>query len=208
MLPGFQCCLQMPFYLGERSTDERRCWFPRPFAESQGHAESLQHAPRAVVSEVQEPPKPTRGYRAQRCTRLRVSDHTFAKSALTCTDLASSLVQSHARRPARGTHGGTLDTFKRSAGRSAHPLIERFVASGVLSQFLREHTAAGGRHPCATSRVDLMNDGVPIIAQAHTVDGRKSRANAMYMHEKYHEYKKACADAGETVNRADYHRTR
>ncbi len=65
-----------------------------------------------------------------------------------------------------------------------HPLMEKIVAAGTLSQWLHLHMAAGGHHPTALYREDLLRQGVPLEAERYQ-DGRKSRANMIYANKMY-----------------------
>lgn len=78
-----------------------------------------------------------------------------------------------------------LASFRRN-NPGKHPLVERIVSTGTLCQFLAEHRKAGGMHPLAHRREDLLAAGLPLrAAAANVTDGRKSRANAFYAGQKY-----------------------
>ena len=65
------------------------------------------------------------------------------------------------------------------------PLLERFVASGFLSQWLREHKAAGGQDPRGTAKAkDLIAAGVPLArgqSNQPASQPRKSRGVFTYI---------------------------
>jgi hypothetical protein len=80
-----------------------------------------------------------------------------------------------------------LATFRRNC-QGKHPLIERAVSTGVISHFLGAHLAAGGAHPLAFRRDDLVARGVPLQAASNAMhDGRMSRGNTRWAAEKYKE---------------------
>lgn len=86
-----------------------------------------------------------------------------------------------------------------------HPQVERVVGAGVLTQYQHLHLKAGGTHPAAMKRKDLIADGVPLVAaEGQVKDGRKSRPNLKYLSVKYKEFKDA---TGQAVSAAEYHRT-
>lgn len=68
------------------------------------------------------------------------------------------------------------------------PNLERLVSAGYLSQILRTHMQAGGRHPCSVARGDLVADDVPINAAASMPDRMESkrRGHLLWMTEKCH----------------------
>jgi hypothetical protein len=64
----------------------------------------------------------------------------------------------------------------RKAAPGKCPNSERMCAAGLLRQTLAEHTRAGGLHPAAATRKDLVSEGVPLLSNVQAAVAMPSKA--------------------------------